>query len=171
MAHRDRPELESVVGILVDLLPLRVNLAHDPTFRDILHRIHEALLDAMAHRAVPLSAIVGLLNPPRDLSRTPLVQVIVNWKDRSSLLRSLRLEGLVVSPVPVHSQASKFDLTLALTDLGDDLDVQAEYCTGLFSEAMIDGWLTEYRNVLDAVLRNPGLHLRSLPELAGARRP
>ena len=171
VAHRDRPELESVVGILVDLLPLRVNLAHDPTFRDILHRIHEALLDAMAHRAVPLSAIVGLLNPPRDLSRTPLIQVIVNWKDRSSLLRSLRLEGLVVSPVPVHSQASKFDLTLALTDLGDDLDVQAEYCTGLFSEAMIDGWLTEYRNVLDAVLRNPGLHLRSLPELAGARRP
>ena len=73
------------------------------------------------------------LRPRRDPSRAPLFQTMLIWKDRGVQMQFMELEGLTVSPLTAHARAAKYDLTLYLTDAGDEIWLEVEYCTDLFS--------------------------------------
>jgi len=64
-ARRERPELQRIVGPLLDHLPVRVDLSGRPTFRTLLHRAHCSYRDATAHQ-LPLGLIRRAV--PVDLS-------------------------------------------------------------------------------------------------------
>ena len=84
-AHRwpgESPELDGVVGIFVNTLVMRADLADDPTFDEFLARTREAALDALAHRELPFDQLVSELNVVRDVSRSPIAQVIFALQTR-----------------------------------------------------------------------------------------
>ena len=91
VAHRNRIELEGVVGIFLNTLVLRTDLSGTPTFRDLLGRVREVCLGAYAHQELPFEKLVEVLHPVRDLSRTPLFQVFFNLVDVTE--RRLTLPG------------------------------------------------------------------------------
>ena len=133
IANRDRPELTSLFGFLIDFHALRTDLSGNPTFRELLGRVREGLLDVQDHRAIPFDKVVELLRPRRDPSRAPLFQTMLIWKDRAVQMQFIELEGLTVSHVEAHTRAAKYDLTLYLTDAGDEIWLEVEYCTDLFT--------------------------------------
>src|SRR6185369_7843444 len=75
-ANRSRPELVSLIGYLVNTLPIRVVLSDDPTFQDLAERVRTATLDAYAHQDLPFAKMVEALNVARDASRSPVFQVV-----------------------------------------------------------------------------------------------
>ena len=81
VANRDRAEFEALIGFVVNLVVLRTDLGADPRFADILQRIHKGVLDAYAHHEVPFEALVDVLQPQRDTSRSPLFQVAFDMRD------------------------------------------------------------------------------------------
>ncbi len=165
IANRDRPELLSLFGFLIDFQALRTDLSGDPTFRELLLRVRQGILDVNAHRGVPFNMVVEALNPPRDLSRAPLFQTLLVWKDRHVQMQFMELEGLSTSHVQAHPGISKFDLTVWLTDVEDDIWLEVEHCTDLFDADMIRQLVEAYRVVLKAVVADPEQHLASLPVL------
>ena len=154
ISMRDRPEFESTFGMLVNTVPIRVRLTGNPTFREILRRVHGELLEVFEHRLTPLVSIIREVNAPRDDSRPPLIQVVINWKERATLLQSLHLGPVTATPLPVHSGHVKFELALAVSDLGDDLRVDLDHHVCIADAATASRWLAGIRRVLEAALPN-----------------
>src|SRR4029079_10447802 len=97
---RNRPEIEPVIGYFLTQLPFGVDLAGDPTFRELLGRARSSALDAYAHQDLPFGFLVNALQPPRDTSRPPLIQVLVLVLDGQ--YNESNLLGLGGEAVPVR---------------------------------------------------------------------
>ncbi len=119
VADRTRPELEGLIGFFVNTLALRADLAGDPPFRRLLAAVRETALGAFAHQDLPFETLVEELRPERDLSRNPLVQVLLSFQGASGAAAGggagLRVERL---PTPERATA-KFDLLLSILELAE----------------------------------------------------
>ena len=102
IANRDRDELASLFGFLIDFHALRTDLSGNPTFRELLGRVRKGLLDIEENRAIPFDKVVEILRPRRDLSRAPLFQTMLVWKDRQVQMQFMELDGLTVSYLNAH---------------------------------------------------------------------
>ncbi len=170
IADRDRMELQQLIGFLLHTQVLRTELSGDMTFRKLLARVQKAALELYLHRAVPFDQVVRKIQPERNLSYSPLFQVMLNWRDRDQLLSFIGLEGLVIESLLADSRTSKFDLTLFATDCGNEIWLEMEYSTDLFDEARIARMLGHFQTVLESVVADPDGRLAGLPLLTLAER-
>jgi Condensation domain len=155
---RDHPELERVIGYFLRMLAIRTDLDGNPTFREIMLRVREALLEALCHDALPFQRMVRALAPARDLSRSPLFQVTFSIEPP--------MPGLApewdITEMDEGAVASKFDLSLELEDRGEVIDVRAIYSVDLFEASTISRILADWRLVLDRAVSDPGQRLEQL---------
>jgi amino acid adenylation domain-containing protein len=165
LADRDHQELQSVVGFLLHVHVLRTRLSGDITFRDLISRVQKGALDLYAHRTAPFDQIVQKLQPERNLSYTPLFQVMFNWRDRDQMLSFIGLEGLTVDSLMAHADTSKFDLLLFATDTGDEIWLEPEFNTDLFDEDRMQRMLGHFQTLLEGIVADPGRRLSELPVL------
>jgi amino acid adenylation domain-containing protein len=168
IAGRTRVETENLIGFFLNTLVLRGDLSGDPTFRELLKRVRRTALEAYAHQDLPFEKLVDALQPARDLSRSPLFQVMFVLQNEP--LRPLELAGLKLTPVPAHSGTAKFDLTLSLEETGDGLAGYVEFNTDLFDAGTITRLIGHYQTVLEAVVVNIEQRISQLPLLAEAER-
>ncbi len=160
IANRRHAELEGLIGLFVNQLVLSVDLAGDPTFREILRQVRRDTLEAYMHQDAPFDRLVEMLSPERDLSRTPLFQLKLVLQNVPFAAQSLR--GLSVAPLDVPRQTAKFDLLLNLMETGAGIMGQAEYSTDLFEAATIARFLDGFALVLRSVVERPDAHLREI---------
>ena len=95
---------------------------------------------------------------------------MINWRDRDQLLSFIGLDGIEVESLLAESRTSKFDLTLMLTDGGDEIWLEVEYNTDLFDEARIQRMFGHLCALLDGAVINPEQRLAELPLLTSAER-
>jgi amino acid adenylation domain-containing protein len=163
---RTRAELEGLIGFFVNTLPLRVELGGDPTFRALLGRARETVLEGYAHQDVPFERIVEALKVERDPGRTPLFQALFVLQEGGSV----SLPGLRVSALELGASTSKFDLTLGMREEGDGLRGGLQYAADLFDAPTIQRMAGHLRALLDAVAADPDRPVSELPLLAPAER-
>jgi amino acid adenylation domain-containing protein len=162
-----RPQVEDLVGLFVNTLPLRCDLSGRPTFRTLLERVRETTLAAYAHQDLPFEQLVDALQPPRSLSHNPIFQVMFAWQD----LPGLTPPSIDPAAAPVEepqpsssgSGTSKFDLTLFMAEGADGLRAAFEYDTGLFDAARIERMATHLGVLLRAVVSDPDEAVDALP--------
>ncbi|WP_163997847.1 non-ribosomal peptide synthetase, partial [Pyxidicoccus caerfyrddinensis] len=164
VAGRSRAELEGLVGLFVNALPLPLDLSGDPSFLALLGRVHEGVLGAMAHQDVPFETLVEALRPERRPGITPLFQVSLTLQNAP--LPPLELPGLRMEAQPVDSGASQQDVSLLLTELEQGLRVAVVYRTDLFESERISRMLGHLRTLLEGIVAAPGKRLSELPLLS-----
>ena len=163
-AGRNRPEAEAMVGFFVNTLPLRIDLAGDPTVRGLIARVRRTLLEAQAHEQLPFEQILSELRIGRPTDRPPLVQIMFGYDSAGE--PALDLAGLAVDSYPVHTGAAKFDLSVDAREAATGLELTAVYSTDLFDEDRIARLLEHLEVLLSGMVADPGCSLSSLPLMA-----
>ena len=135
ISNRQRPEFEKLVGFFVNTLALRIDLAGAPSFSALLRRVQRVALGAFSHQDLPFERLVDEVQPERDLSRSPLFQVMFALQNMP--LEPIDLSGVRISPIQVQRQAALFDLVLDFWDVAEGLNGVPEYNSDLFDEATV----------------------------------
>ncbi|HJT58683.1 MAG TPA: amino acid adenylation domain-containing protein, partial [Ktedonobacteraceae bacterium] len=163
IANRTRTEFEGLIGFFVNTLVLRTDLSGNPSFRQMLTRVREVCLGAYAHQDVPFEKLVEVLQPDRDLSRSPLFQVMFIL--RNALPMHHRLMGMTLEQLEEESTRARFDLTLVMTDSDSGLHCMLEYNTDLFEADTISRLLGHWQMLLAAIVAQPEQRFAALPLL------
>ena len=168
VANRNRAEFEGVVGCFVNTLILRVELSGDPTVGEFLRRTRQVCLDAFQHQDLPFERLVEDLQPERDLSRNPLVQVMFSLENMP--MQELQLAGLTQSPFELDRGVTHVDLTLRIQENNEGLRALFEYSTDLFDAPTIERMAAHWRLLLEAMAVSPERKLSELPLLTEVER-
>ncbi|MFC8723521.1 condensation domain-containing protein, partial [Kitasatospora sp. NPDC057198] len=167
VANRNRAEIEGLIGFFVNTLVLRGDLTGDPTASEFIKRVREQALDAYAHQDLPFEKLVEELHPERDLSRTPLFQVMFTLQNAAA--GTWNLPGVDIEEIPTQTTSAKFDLTLTISEDDDDYTAHLIYSTDLFDPATVERLATHYTNLLThlatATLTAPDTPIGDLPVL------
>src|SRR5262249_7814449 len=135
IANRTRRELEPLIGFFANTLVMRVKLEASTTFAGLLNQVKEAALGAFAHQDLPFEMLVERLQPVRDLSHSPLFQVL--FVLQNAPMTELMLPDLQVTPLLLDTGKTHFDLTLSVAEEESELHLSFEYSSQLFDEPTI----------------------------------
>ncbi len=167
-AGRSRAALAGVVGYFVNPLPLRADLAGNPRFVDLIERVRQVMLHALAQQDYPFPLLVERLKPERVGSRTPLFQVLFVLQ-KAPLLddaglsafalgtpdAQLSINGVPFTALALPPQAAQFDLTLMLAETGDGLTATFQYSPDLFAATTIDRLAAQFTELLHNIVADP----------------
>jgi amino acid adenylation domain-containing protein len=168
IANRTRQETEGLIGFFVNTLVLRSRIRGEATFTRMLEEVRENALGAYTHQELPFEKLVEELQPERNLSYTPLFQVMLVLQNAPQ--EKLSLPGLTISGFETQASLAKFDLTLNLRESADRLDAAFEYNTDLFDASTIRRMAGHLRTLLESIVVNPEQRLSELPILSDAER-
>jgi amino acid adenylation domain-containing protein len=153
IAGRTRPEVEGLIGCFLNTLVLRLDVAGDPPFPELLRRVRETALGAFSYQDVPFEKLLEELRPERDLSRASLFQVLFNMLNAPSA--ELALPGLEMAGLPMPEVLAKFDLTLYVAEWGEGHVLRLVYNADLFARPRMEEMLRQYLGLLEQIAAAP----------------
>ncbi|TDD40120.1 amino acid adenylation domain-containing protein, partial [Actinomadura sp. KC06] len=169
VSGRERPELQRLIGYGINSLVLRARWDGDPTFAELLARGRTTTLDAFDHQDVPFARLVDELQPDRDLSRTPLFQVVFDLVEPRAAL--FDLPGIEVTAVEAAGRTARFDLTLQIEDGPDGaMSGRLEYATALFDAETARRLTGHLVRLLENVVADPDARTSTVDLLPAAER-
>lgn len=168
VANRTQSELEHLIGFFVNMLVLRTQFLGASTFRDVLSRVREVTLDAYAHQDLPFEKLVEVLRPKRDLSYTPLFQVVFALQNTPTY--ALDLPGVRAQVLDIDPGIAKFDLLISLEERSDGLAGTVTYRTDLFDAPTITRLIEQFQILLSQIATQPDLRIDTSAVSADAER-
>jgi len=157
---RNGAEVQNLAGFFLNTLVLRARPNPRQSFRELLAQVRTTCLGAYRHQNLPFETLVEELQPARDLSRHPVVQVFF-WFESAWQYRG-GFPGLSVERLEVDNGTAKADLSLTVCEQGDGLAASAEFSVDLFEQATMARLLDHYRTVLEGALADPDCQLDRL---------
>ncbi|MEU0094128.1 amino acid adenylation domain-containing protein [Kribbella sp. NPDC006257] len=161
VAGREHPDLDRVVGMFVNSLPLRGKPQRDLPFLDYLHQVRRTVLDGFEHSAMPFDRLLTALDVPRDPSRTPVFTTMFVLQNTPPA--SLELPGITVTPVDAATGVARTDLSLFLTEEGGALHGALEYNTDILDRSTAQRLTSYLHTLLTAITAEPSTKLGDLP--------
>ena len=166
IAGRRDAALDELVGSFINTLVLRVEVAGNPTFAELLRQVRQRSLAAYEHQDVPFEVLVERLNPTRSQAHHPLVQVMLAWQNNPPA--KLRLGDLRATLLPVETRTARMDLAFSLaehwTEEGEPAGIggEVEFRTDVFDAAGIESLIERWRRIVEEVTADPARRLSSL---------
>ncbi|HLZ58497.1 MAG TPA: amino acid adenylation domain-containing protein [Ktedonosporobacter sp.] len=180
VANRRHSEIEQLIGMLINTVALRANLADAFSFRELTKQVQGIAIEAYANQDLPFGKVVEAIQPERTLTHSPLYQIAFSFHD--SPLSPPRLPGLNIDiQEGLSNESAKMDLSviaiprveqqIARTIKNDAETIFLwEYNTDLFERATIDRMIKHYESLLEQALLHPEAPLASLSLLSREER-
>jgi amino acid adenylation domain-containing protein/non-ribosomal peptide synthase protein (TIGR01720 family) len=164
VANRPQQELEGLIGFFVNTLALRTEVTESALFTELLAKVKTTTIEALDHQDLPFEKVVEVAGIDRDISRSPLFQVMLVLPN-IPIASELIIGDVVLSPVEMAATTSKFDFTFHIYQSGYGLSIKVEYNTDLFKENTIERMTEHYKQLLKSVVTMPEQRIDSLQML------
>src|SRR5882724_3126242 len=168
VAGRDRSEIEGLIGLFVNTLPLRTNLSGNPSFRQLVRQVREVTLGAYSHQELPFEKLVAEMRTGPSLSYSPVFQAMFILQNAPR--ESLDFANLVVTPVEVTSGTAKTDLLLTAVPKSDGMRLGMTYNVDLFRAATIQSMLSQFSKLVTSAAENSDKPISELDLLGSDER-
>ena len=152
IANRTRKEVEGLIGFFANTLVMRTNLEGNPSFRELIRREREVALGAYAHQDAPFEKVVEEINPQRNLSRSPLFQVIMALQNLGRETTEIR--GLKLMEIGEEPEVAEFDLSLMLSEGTEGVMGHLQYSRDLYDGATVARMARHFEHVVAEVVRD-----------------
>ena len=166
VAARTPGELAPLIGLILNMAALRCDLTGNPTFIEVLQRSRDTTLNAFSNTDLPFGALLKHLKLERDPGRNPVFQVVLQVLSNAAP----SIGDLEISNFHFDLKFAQFDLTLHLYEEAGGYSGRFEYCSDLFEPQTIRRLSGHFRNLLEAIVREPEQSISTLPMLAEAER-
>ncbi|EDP94145.1 Amino acid adenylation, partial [Kordia algicida OT-1] len=169
ISGRLHPDLENQIGFYLNTLVLRDQLSDDMSYENLLAQVKQTCLEAYEHQQYPFDLLIEELDVPRDVSRSPLFDVMVVWQD------GIKESTDTLSEVEIQEDDSifvnsKFDITFYFSKRGDELHLTIEYNTSLFSESRMERMGVHLEELMQLVAASPENKIGTFDYLSTAER-
>lgn len=161
VAGREHPDLEDQIGFYVNTLVLRTQLDGRRGFNDLLDNVKDVALKAYENQHYPFNLLVEELGLKRDISRSPIFDVMVVLQDANESI-PLKLPGVEVQELDIPLSGSKFDLTFYFKQKPEGLQIELEYNKDIFSRGRIERMAAHLEGLLRSVIASPDLPVGEL---------
>ncbi|WP_272037598.1 non-ribosomal peptide synthetase [Paenibacillus sp. JJ-100] len=163
-AGRDHADLRKVMGVFINTLAIRTMPEGRKSFREYLMEVRDICLNAYEHQQFPFESLVEALSIPRDLSRSPLFDVMLTMQNADE--DDFQVKGLAVKPYALEQQSSKFDISLLVKMTGDNILLEFVYSTALFTADTMKRFAQLLVHVLRTCSNGPEFELSNLSLLS-----
>jgi amino acid adenylation domain-containing protein len=168
IAGRNRVEIEGLIGFFVNTLVIRTEVSERATFTELVKRVKEVTLEAYANQEVPFEKVVEDLQPERELSRTPLFQVMFAFQNEAG--EQKQPGGLRMRREELEKTTTKFDLHMTVREREGRLEQEIEYNAELFDPRTIKRMAEHFQNLLKAIANDGELKVREVSIMSEAER-
>ncbi len=166
---RDQAGTEPLVGLFMNELALRTDVAPDETFSTLLARATQATRDALAHQGLPLDEQIRIARPGRQIDLSPLFRVAYNFKPRLQATVDFG-GGLVGADVDLDPGVALIDLILNAVQVDEGLAVHFDYDRDLFRPTTVKRLALHLRALLEGAIADPDRPVARLPLMSAPER-
>ncbi len=156
-------DAESIVGSFAYPISLRTSLHGNPSFSELVHRIREVTLEALAHKDLPFRYLVDELQVEQIQGRNPLFQFY--FFHQVAFLQTIQTQECRWTPITWHCSGTEFDLHLATFERDGEIVARLEYKPDLFDASTARRMLGHFQQIIDCVLCDPEQRINQIPIL------
>ncbi|MCP4218206.1 MAG: hypothetical protein GY765_26455, partial [bacterium] len=160
IAGRHHKDLDTVFGLFVEMLAIRLYPEGRKNFRQYLEEVKETTLQSYENQAFPFGELKKKIRYEDDMARNPLFDVMLIVQNQGRL--KLEMEGLTITPLEVENKTSKLDINIEVFEEEKGTRVELEYCTALFKRATMERFFNHFERLLTEVTASPGMLLSSI---------
>jgi hypothetical protein len=169
-AGRAHPDLEGLIGMFANEVPLRIDLSGDPPFVELLERVRRESLQVMARQHVPFQRLQGALRPGRARTRSLLAPLVFALQNMPR--RPLALSGVRAEPVDSTLDACAEDARFVTWERPDGaLAIQVDYRADVFDEAAVMRARDRFITLARTVVAEPRTRLSALADSGAGSLP
>jgi amino acid adenylation domain-containing protein/non-ribosomal peptide synthase protein (TIGR01720 family) len=162
IANRNKKQIESLIGFFVNTLALRANIEPEISFLEYLTKFKDTILSAFTNQDLPFEMIIEELQPERDMSHTPIFQVMFAFQNKSDA--ELKLGDIQLSQMEFDSTMSKFDITFIVAEKRNgNLLLTFEYNKDLFTSSTIERMIEHYKKIISEIINNEKIKINEIP--------
>lgn len=172
VAGRDRLELEPIIGFFVNMVTIRTQPTPETSLADLVGALTKSSRDAFEHQDIPFEEIVEAIDPTRDMSRSPLFQVMMSLQNipfdgDANLVQGAMASAVSVTPFVSTVESAKYELSLSFEEQAGTYVATLQYNTDLFDRTTVDRFVGQFCRLAEVWLTNPALPLGKLDILTG----
>ncbi|MGQ0825941.1 MAG: condensation domain-containing protein [Actinomycetota bacterium] len=158
MSNRVRRGTSHLIGHFVNALPVRVALTGDPTFRDLIARVRNAVADTVTCQEVPAALIAA--EHATDMGvHAPFSVTFDLFEDAATLPD---VAGMGITPLVVDTGRADYDLTLSLDRRPDGLHGAVIWSTDVYDRAAMEQFAEQFLQLLESSVEHPDRRLSQL---------
>ncbi|MGE5340608.1 MAG: amino acid adenylation domain-containing protein [Candidatus Omnitrophota bacterium] len=164
-AGRRHSDLDRIIGVFVNMLPIRNQIDEDISFGEFLEQVKIKALRAYENQDFQYDELVNLLGIKARYGKSPLFDVHFTFQNAADVAGKKKTErnlGFVLSQYRYRAVSLHWELGLAAIETNDTISFTLDYLTALFKKTTVENIGNHFVEILETCIRNKEIKINEI---------